>query len=1022
MSKWCVLILALGMMAPLCAQTGESCIGPEAVSNYGVIGKPYTGQFVVHPGWLPAGPVTNFIVQEGTNLPPGLTFDGATGVLAGTPTATGTYSIVLRVYLVSSADHYCGIRYPLIVNFPLSLASGGLLPPGNVGAGYLAWVAQNGAPPYTFKVATGTLPPGLSFDATTNALTGTPLAQGAYSFSGTVSDGAGESLSGQYSVVIGPAGDVYLTSASVSLEAVAGAAVQSYPVGVLTTDLKAVQFGASVVAPPGGAAPSWLKVTPTAGSTPAQLSVQADPSKMGQGTTAAQIQVTPQGKNPITLPVTFKVLDSRISFGAAPTGIKVSFPANADLTKAVTTLVQVWNNGGQAVTGAATAQPPAAGPAWVSITPASFTLAPGQVQALAVTVDASKLLSGTHFGMVELKGPNQAVDIPVQLSIVGTVVAPVLTVMPQAVIACFLCDTDKNNGWEDTFGGYYGDDIINVQNPSPDSAYTVSLQGFSDAVQVQPTMGTAGAREQIHVNACQLGLGSHIGYMVVSAPRMTPAKVYQKVEIRVATPLDPNSPPPDPAFTKGCSTVPPPWYYSSGLVMAAQKGQTDPVTAQITVTGSDDQPLQFAVNTGADAPAGVSVFPARGVATSTPTTVTVTADPSKITSGVTQSDSLVVISMGGGWYQRVPSQFAGSLLQLLGGGGGTVTRRDRVDAAAACTPTRMVLAPMNPASYFSQTVDWPLSIQARLVDDCGKVVTDASVTASFSSGDPGLALTLTDQAQGIYGATWRPATAAASLTLTLRALKTGLPVASRAVYGSVLDDVKTPAVTADGVVNGLNPVAGAPVAPGTVAAIFGRNLAPSNSEAAGVPLPTSLGGTQVLVGGIAAPLFFVSPNQIDVQIPSELPANSSQDVIVLAGGNVSIPRTIQLGAVNPGVASYTTGRVIAQHGDYTLVTPNTPARPEEWIVLYLVGMGETSPAVASNQAAPLTPPASAKVQPAVTIDGAAAPVKFAGLTPGAFGLYQINCQVPKGARTGDLPLVIVQGDVAANAATIPVAQ
>jgi len=43
MSKVCVLILALVMVAPLCAQTGSSCIGPEAVPFFGVIGKPYTG-------------------------------------------------------------------------------------------------------------------------------------------------------------------------------------------------------------------------------------------------------------------------------------------------------------------------------------------------------------------------------------------------------------------------------------------------------------------------------------------------------------------------------------------------------------------------------------------------------------------------------------------------------------------------------------------------------------------------------------------------------------------------------------------------------------------------------------------------------------------------------------------------------------------------------------------------------------------------------------------------------------------
>jgi len=64
----------------------------------------------------------------------------------------------------------------------------------------------------------------------------------------------------------------------------------------------------------------------------------------------------------------------------------------------------------------------------------------------------------------------------------------------------------------------------------------------------------------------------------------------------------------------------------------------------------------------------------------------------------------------------------------------------------------------------------------------------------------------------------------------------------------------------------------------------------------------------------------------------------------------------------------------------------------------------------------------AAVQPTVTIDGATARVEYAGLTPGGIGLYQINCQVPSGARTGELPLVVIQRDVAANAVTLPVVQ
>jgi len=246
----------------------------------------------------------------------------------------------------------------------------------------------------------------------------------------------------------------------------------------------------------------------------------------------------------------------------------------------------------------AKADPPVAGPVWFTIAPAQFNLAASQTQTFSVTVDASKVAVGAHSGTIEIHGPNNVIDIPIQLAIAAAVLQPILTIMPQAVNACFLCDPDKNNGEDNTFGGYYGDEIINVQNPSADSAYTVSLVGFGDGATVDPTSGTAGAREHITVNACQLGVGKHSGFLEVSAPRMTPSKVYQKVTVYISMPPDPNGPPLDPAVAKACSIVPPPWYYSSGIVMTGQPGQTAPITAQITVTGSDDNPLQFAVNVG----------------------------------------------------------------------------------------------------------------------------------------------------------------------------------------------------------------------------------------------------------------------------------------------------------------------------------------------------------------------------------------------------------------------------------------
>ena len=113
--------------------------------------------------------------------------------------------------------------------------------------------------------------------------------------------------------------------------------------------------------------------------------------------------------------------------------------------------------------------------------------------------------------------------------------------------------------------------------------------------------------------------------------------------------------------------------------------------------------------------------------------------------------------------------------------------------------------------------------------------------------------------------------------------------------------------------------------------------------------------------------------------------------------------------------------MIAQHSDFSLVNSDHPAKPGEYLVMYLAGMGQTSPAVPSGQPSPTTEPlARVMMQPTVTVDGQNAAIIYAGLTPGAAGLYQINFQVPSSAHSGDLNMVVTQNGQAANMTMLPV--
>ena len=107
--------------------------------------------------------------------------------------------------------------------------------------------------------------------------------------------------------------------------------------------------------------------------------------------------------------------------------------------------------------------------------------------------------------------------------------------------------------------------------------------------------------------------------------------------------------------------------------------------------------------------------------------------------------------------------------------------------------------------------------------------------------------------------------------------------------------------------------------------------------------------------------------------------------------------------------------------DSSLITAASPARPGEYIVLYLVGMGQTDNPVASGAASPLDPLSRVILPPVVTLGGNSVPtLLFAGLTPGSVGLYQIDLQVPDVPVDGNLTLTVSQGGVVSNTTILPV--
>jgi adhesin/invasin len=207
--------------------------------------------------------------------------------------------------------------------------------------------------------------------------------------------------------------------------------------------------------------------------------------------------------------------------------------------------------------------------------------------------------------------------------------------------------------------------------------------------------------------------------------------------------------------------------------------------------------------------------------------------------------------------------------------------------------------------------------------------------------------------------------------------------------------------------------------PGGAHAIFGTYLGSSTQTASTFPLPTSLAGTSVLVNGIAAPLYFVSPSQINFQMPSAT-VPGSVPIVVTTNVGSSSGLTSTVTPIQPGLFIYPNLRAKALNQDLTLHTPQTPIGAGEFVVLYLTGLGPTTPAVPDGQPAPANPLAYVNGVVQATIGGLPATVSFAGLTPGLAGLFQVNAQVPSGLLPGDQPVFVSVNGVPSNAGLITV--
>lgn len=235
--------------------------------------------------------------------------------------------------------------------------------------------------------------------------------------------------------------------------------------------------------------------------------------------------------------------------------------------------------------------------------------------------------------------------------------------------------------------------------------------------------------------------------------------------------------------------------------------------------------------------------------------------------------------------------------------------------------------------------------------------------------------------------------------------------------------------------------------PGMLVSIFAATGATQFFRVDSLPLPTSLGGFTLSIGGVLnfnaasgysstggtnAPLLFVGPSQINFQIPPGNAPGSGVPAQLMKPDGTTLLTTVNITATAPGIFSVLQngqgqGAVLnqdnSQNGNPQSIVGAKPAQRGGLIQIYATGAGETTPPLLQGEPAPASgnPLVLTNVQPTVTIGGQAARVLFSGMAPGFVGLWQINAEVPQNVTPGPaVPLVISAGGNTSNTVTIAV--
>jgi uncharacterized protein (TIGR03437 family) len=369
---------------------------------------------------------------------------------------------------------------------------------------------------------------------------------------------------------------------------------------------------------------------------------------------------------------------------------------------------------------------------------------------------------------------------------------------------------------------------------------------------------------------------------------------------------------------------------------------------------------------------------------STPKKVTITANPTSLTAGIYQGTVTITASNT----VTIPVMFTVQAPPMVSVGATSLT-----------------------FTYFSGGSAPPAQTVLISGSTGGFTATAASDTGSWlsvtpASGTVGTSISVSVNPSGI---------AIGSHTGTVTIAGTNGLTGQAVINVALTITAPLPSVTSVG--NGASYIQGM-ASPGEVITLFGSNLGPATPVTAQIvngTLTTHLGGVQVLVSGIPAPMIYASATQVSAVVPYEVARFSVAAVGVKYLGQTSNIASLPVVATVPGFFTLNqsgTGAAVAYNDDFTLNGPNNPEAKGHTVALFLTGEGQTNPAGVTgtiNSTPNMNPMPVAPIT--VTIDGQPTTYSYAGGIEGVVeGIMQLNVVVPAAARSGTVPIVVTIGN------------